>query len=123
MGDYATRLAAHPRWEWQIGMVAADYGVVSCLGLRTVIGGTEVNDTLLARAVPDIQHPATQGWLIRWLVESGRLGGLRHDGVSVYVIDDEGHMVPVRYEGDKAVAAALLAAWGSDDTNAARGES
>lgn len=37
----AEQLAAHPRWEWQLAMVALDYGVVSCLGLRTVIGGRD----------------------------------------------------------------------------------
>ena len=99
MSDYAQRLAAHPRWRWEPGMV----------------------DTI--GAVPDIHHPATRGWLLHMLREATGIvdacalsdGETWDAGPTSAALRNEfgeplwaGHAT----EGD-ALAAALLAVWGA----------
>ena len=102
--DYARALVEHPKWRWEPGMVSRGGGAV--------IGN---NSSQKPGHVPDINHPATKGWLLAMLrkalgvadqhtmcTEAGRWGVYfngRWNGWSAT-------------EGE-ALAAALLAVWGT----------
>ena len=134
MSDNATRLAAHPRWEWRPGMVAgwkhhcmadpsrALVSDVVCDRVGVVIEGRPIlitpgcDDTL----TPDIHHPATKGWMLAMLREAtGDPGahvaqmmplGKQHGGWAVYSTCPLPATAGAT-EGE-ALATALLAAWG-----------
>ena len=55
----------------------------------------------------DINHPATKGWLLHWLMESGRLHSVTPDGV--FVDQEDRDLKPLWFPNE---AAALLAVWG-----------
>ena len=102
--DYARALVEHPMWAWHIGMVAER-------GARVY----DIGKGFAGYEVPDINHPATKGWLLHMLREA--------TGKAIYVAQRVGHwavyiagvdtlLAQEDTEGE-ALAAALLAAWGA----------
>ena len=57
--DYARALVEHPMWAWHIGMVAER-------GARVY----DIGKGFAGYEVPDINHPATKGWLLHMLREA-----------------------------------------------------
>ena len=94
--DYARALVEHPMWAWHIGMVAER-------GARVY----DIGKGFAGYEVPDINHPATKGWLLHWLMESGRLHSVTPDGV--FVDQEDRDLKPLWFPNE---AAALLAVWG-----------
>ena len=101
--DYARTLVEHPKWTWHIGMVAER-------GARVY----DIGKGFAGYEVPDINHPATKGWLLHMLREA--------TGKAIYVAQRVGHwavyiagvaalLAQEDTEGE-ALAAALLAVWG-----------
>ncbi len=101
--DYARTLVEHPKWTWHIGMVAER-------GARVY----DIGKGFAGYEVPDINHPATKGWLLHMLREA--------TGKAIYVAQRVGHwavyiagvaarLALVDTEGE-ALSAALLAVWG-----------
>ena len=102
--DYARALVEHPRWAWHIGMVAER-------GARVY----DIGKGFAGYEVPDINHPATKGWLLHVLREATGtqdacatwLGGEWR----LYGWIGASALGRFATEGD-AIAAALLAVWG-----------
>lgn len=115
--DYARRLAEHPRWRWEPGILACDPvgGGSEFVTVETLVPNAERH----AHRIPDIHHPATRGWLLEMLREA-----IGHDRVACVPHPDGGWIVTADRpglpdeisradtEGD-ALAAALLAVWGA----------
>lgn len=122
--DLARQLVEHPRWTWQPGMVTTHH--VEPYGSKLVAspGIVDFNGCPEGRqrhgrawwVTPDIDHPATKGWLLHMLREACVCVQLHHDPVdlSVYAewVDASGVTHRDWFRGDGALAAALLAAWG-----------
>ena len=102
--DYARALVEHPMWAWHIGMVAER-------GARVY----DIGKGFAGYEVPDINHPATKGWLLHmlrdatgtqdacatWLGGEWRLyGWIGASALGRFATEGE------------ALAAALLAVWG-----------
>lgn len=113
--DYARTLVEHPKWTWHIGMVAER-------GARVY----DIGKGFAGYEVPDINHPATKGWLLHMLREATGImdAGAMSDGETwnagdedparatfVHEFDDPPRWVGYATEGE-ALAAALLAVWG-----------
>ena len=101
--DYARALAEHPKWtQWRKGMVD-DAGCVCS------VDGIKMGKARL----PDINHPATKGWLLHMLREAtGTQLSTHYDAreeIGDYWYVSGGYSAPT--EGE-ALAAALLAVWG-----------
>jgi len=102
--DYAGALVEHPRWAWHIGMVAER-------GARVY----DIGKGFAGYEVPDINHPATKGWLLHMLREATGtqdacatwLGGEWR----LYGWIGASALGRFATEGE-ALAAALLAVWG-----------
>ena len=102
--DYARALVEHPRWAWHIGMVAER-------GARVY----DIGKGFAGYEVPDINHPATKGWLLHMLREATGtqdacatwLGGEWR----LYGWIGTAALGRFSTEGE-ALAAALLAVWG-----------
>lgn len=102
--DYARALVEHPRWAWHIGMVAER-------GARVY----DIGKGFAGYEVPDINHPATKGWLLHMLREATGtqdacatwLGGEWR----LYGWIGASALGRFATEGE-ALAAALLAVWG-----------
>ena len=107
--DYARALAEHPRWTWHIGMVAER-------GARVY----DVGKGFAGYEVPDINHPATKGWLLHMLREAtgdryafasdAVRGGGQWEAFAEGLAASRGQHWQAT-EGE-ALAAALLAVWG-----------
>ena len=99
--DYARALVEHPMWtQWRKGMVD-DAGCVCS------VDGIKMGKARL----PDINHPATKGWLLHMLREDRKTCDLATQH------DERGWRVPYTGPGfhateGEALAAALLAVWG-----------
>ena len=102
--DYARALVEHPMWAWHIGMVAER-------GARVY----DIGKGFAGYEAPDINHPATKGWLLHvlreatgtqdacatWLGGEWRLyGWIGASALGRFATEGE------------ALAAALLAVWG-----------
>lgn len=129
--DLARQLVEHPRWTWQPGMVDANGSVVvtvrddePLMAWYTDDRIDDVGDEWGTGAPPDIDHPATKGWLLHMLREAtgANVGITSHLGwcpgignkwweVSV-LIGRRRRTFKAATEGD-ALAAALLAVWGA----------
>ena len=100
--DYARALVEHPMWAWHIGMVAER-------GARVY----DIGKGFAGYEVPDINHPATKGWLLHMLREAtGTQLSTHYDAreeIGDYWYVSGGYSAPT--EGE-ALAAALLAVWG-----------
>ena len=102
--DYARALVEHPMWAWHIGMVAER-------GARVY----DIGKGFAGYEVPDINHPATKGWLLHMLREATGtqdacatwLGGEWR----LYGWIGASALGRFATEGE-ALAAALLAVWG-----------
>lgn len=102
--DYARALTEHPKWAWHIGMVAER-------GARVY----DIGKGFAGHKVPDINHPATKGWLLHMLRDATGtqdacatwLGGEWR----LYGWIGASALGRFATEGD-ALAAALLAVWG-----------
>ena len=102
--DYARALVEHPMWAWHIGMVAER-------GARVY----DIGKGFAGYEVPDINHPATKGWLLHMLREATGtqdacatwLGGEWR----LYGWIGAAALGRFATEGE-ALAAALLAVWG-----------
>ena len=105
--DYARALVEHPKWTWHIGMVAER-------GARVY----DIGKGFAGYEVPDINHPATKGWLLHMLREATGAGcyatepalALESDAWAVYDYRC-GALGTAPTEGE-ALSAALLAVWG-----------
>lgn len=116
--DYARALVEHPRWRWEPGM-RASYGIATEIvdygdGAPDVrcdsgAGGWDWSQ----HHTPDINHPATKGWLLHMLREATGTQLSTHYDVREEIGDywyvSGGYSAPT--EGE-ALAAALLAVWG-----------
>jgi len=115
VSDLARKLVEHPRWEWHVGMVdglgeaiETEYDADRMREVDLLGGG------LLRSELPDIDHPATKGWLLAMLrvvyknafAQETSCGWLVFSGMSGHAIDYDGSPT----EGE-ALARALLAAW------------
>lgn len=103
--DYARTLVEHPKWTWHIGMVAER-------GARVY----DIGKGFAGYEVPDINHPATKGWLLHMLREAtgNQVGVMQLVGGSWCVAFTLGGRSLFEYgptEGE-ALSAALLAVWG-----------
>ena len=120
--DYARALVEHPRWRWEPGMVDANRSVVlvvrdgdPLMAWYTPDRIGDVGDEWATGAPPDINHPATKGWLLHMLREATGtqdacatwLGGEWR----LYGWIGAAALGRFATEGD-ALAAALPAAWG-----------
>ena len=110
--DLARRLVEHPRWCWQPGMaVRPGDTVVAVEGHVVHITDGRSNASFLRMdGTPDIDHPATNGWLLHWLDESCVTLMLLRGGL-IFVEWDDASGVRHRDAFDD-VASALLAVWG-----------
>lgn len=107
--DYARALVEHPMWtQWRKGMVD-DAGCVCS------VDGIKMGKARL----PDINHPATKGWLLHmlreatedasaWAVSDGEMWSAEAD----YLEMDGPWNFPAAATEGEALAAALLAVWG-----------
>ena len=101
---YARALVEHPMWAWHIGMVAER-------GARVY----DIGKGFAGYEAPDINHPATKGWLLHMLREATGtqdacatwLGGEWR----LYGWIGASALGRFATEGE-ALAAALLAVWG-----------
>lgn len=109
--DYARTLVEHPKWTWHIGMVAER-------GARVY----DIGKGFAGYEVPDINHPATKGWLLHMLREACETPRIWVEAVRLTDVPGEwsyracgfmgcGAMGWQATEGE-ALAAALLAVWG-----------
>ena len=101
--DYARALTEHPMWAWHIGMVAER-------GARVY----DIGKGFAGYEAPDINHPATKGWLLHMLREAvGLQVRSGHSWMSSdwSVSEDMRTLGRGATEGE-ALAAALLAVWG-----------
>jgi hypothetical protein len=108
--DYAGALVEHPMWAWHIGMVAER-------GARVY----DIGKGFAGYEVPDINHPATKGWLLHMLREAVEghafcdLESTEPDEWRVnadYLEMDGPWDFPTAPTEGEALAAALLAVWG-----------
>jgi hypothetical protein len=125
MTDLARQLADHPRWEWKPGIVDADGDIYLCprgkvtsywvvCGDDARNGVAEVDWARSDACTPDINHPATKGWLLAMLREATGRQDMR-----ARPIDNGWYVQSLRFdrppagatEGE-ALARALLTAWG-----------
>ena len=106
--DYARALVEHPMWAWHIGMVAER-------GARVY----DIGKGFAGYEAPDINHPATKGWLLHmlreatedasaWAVSDGEMWSAEAD----YLEMDGPWNFPAAATEGEALAAALLAVWG-----------
>ena len=106
MMDYARALVDHPMWAWHIGMVAER-------GARVY----DIGKGFAGYEAPDINHPATKGWLLHMLREATEDASAFcswWDGPGTWMVYADGlgsHRDHQATEGE-ALAAALLAVWG-----------
>lgn len=121
--DYARRLAEHPRWRWEPGILACDPvgGGSEFVTVETLVSNAERH----AHRIPDIHHPATRGWMLHMLREAGghRLatinavcferGAGSHAGPVWGVNWDPRRVWAFEPTEGEALAAALLAVWGA----------
>lgn len=111
MSDYAQRLAVHPRWRWEPGILACDPvgGGSEFVTVETLVPNAERH----AHRIPDIHHPATRGWLLAWLDRDAVAWQVITGGVWCEWVDAQSERRHNHYTGDDALAAALLAVWGA----------
>ena len=131
--DYAGALVEHPKWKWEPGMVVLDnegasetfvvYRVVPGFRRSPAMGYCSATDEYTfdmpthreLGTLPDINHPATKGWLLHMLREATGtqdacatwLGGEWR----LYGWIGASALGRFATEGE-ALAAALLAVWG-----------
>ncbi len=78
--------------------------------------GTSSASFLRDTGTPDINHPATKGWLLHMLREAAIRVAVHCDQRGVRIVvswqSDNGGLYHDEFSGDDAEAAALLAAWG-----------
>ena len=121
--DYARALVEHPGWRWEPGMVT-DSGALY-LARRGELTSyvyhvdPEADDGVGSRdwqaATPDINHPATKGWLLHMLREATGTQDVEaqilSSGMWRAVCEGRSPLPNEATEGE-ALAAALLAVWG-----------
>ena len=104
MMDYARALVEHPMWAWHIGMVAER-------GARVY----DIGKGFAGYEVPDINHPATKGWLLHMLREargSGLFVGTQECDDGTWEVRGWSGLLATGSTEGEALAAALLAVWG-----------
>ncbi len=122
--DYARALAEHPKWRWEPGMMDTNGSAVlivrdgdPLMAWYTPDRISDVGDEWATGAPPDINHPATKGWLLHMLREAtGDRYAFASDAVrggGQWEAFAEG-LAASRWQATEgeALAAALLAVWG-----------
>ncbi len=125
--DYARALAEHPKWRWEPGMMDTNGSAVlivrdgdPLMAWYTPDRISDVGDEWATGAPPDINHPATKGWLLHmlreatedasaWAVSDGEMWSAEAD----YLEMDGPWDFPAAATEGEALAAALLAVWGA----------
>lgn len=140
--DYARALAEHPKWRWEPGMGVTTHHGAECVVHWHRDHGGHVATAACDRArveewddsdvAPDINHPATKGWLLHMLREAHGAAFAKdepwvehreHGGQSDWLVTastwpaSRMHIANAATEGE-ALAAALLAVWGQAQTEA-----
>ena len=91
-------------WAWHIGMVAER-------GARVY----DIGKGFAGHKVPDINHPATKGWLLHMLREargSGLFVGTQECDDGTWEVRGWSGLLATGSTEGEALAAALLAVWG-----------
>lgn len=143
--DYARALVEHPRWRWEPGMVVLDnegagevfvvYRVMPYFRRIPAMGYCSATNEYTFDmpthrefgTLPDINHPATKGWLLHMLREATGnqrvhsreallSPGGRSDEPMGYVAIGGGVDSGIQATEGEALAAALLAVWGQAQT-------
>ena len=111
--DYARSLVEHPRWRWERGCVDNFGTAVSGTSRSGNAWFTRDEWDSNPECRPDIENPATKGWLLHMLREAtGTQLSTHYDAreeIGDYWYVSGGYSAPT--EGE-ALAAALLAVWG-----------
>lgn len=122
-GDTLEKLVAHPKWKWEPGMGLGNGQIVASL-IGTAQAGVFglVTSTGEHRSAcdmrPDIDHPATKGWLLAMLREATGAGcyttepALPLAGAEWEVWDYRNLVLGIGPTEGAALASALLAVWG-----------
>lgn len=125
--DLARQLVEHPRWTWQPGMVAhwhqddmvGSFPVVvyETVPTRVYIVTDEGRSFSLhpddADLRPDLDHPATKGWLLHMLREATGDQVDAHSNDGFWFVSSDGWHYPGHPTEGAALASALLAVWGA----------
>lgn len=116
MTSLAIQLAEHPRWEWHGGMRYRSNG------RRYLYTGCSFPGGMDAGCAPDLDDPATKGWLLAMLREAtgddfaGTIGAIfpHQETPEWFAWANQGQLGSGTTEGE-ALARALLAAWNAEE--------